>query len=150
MRYLGLDLGELTLGIARSDSGVIAYPVKTYRFKRENYQQAAEFISAYIKDENIDIIVLGLPKHMDSSIGEKALLSMSFQKMIEKNTNKKVILWDERLTTRQATYTLKKAGLSQQKRDQKKDMLAAVIILQNYLDFKGEKENGRQSNDNHS
>ncbi|NLN51066.1 MAG: Holliday junction resolvase RuvX [Acholeplasmataceae bacterium] len=142
MVYLGLDLGEVTLGIARSDSGIIAYGVGTYRFEKDNYEQAANYIAKYIIDNSIDVIVLGYPKHMSSEIGPRAEISELFKNKIELKTNKKVVLWDERLTTKQATFTLKEAGLSQKKRSAKKDMLAAVIILQNYLDYKGEKENG--------
>ena len=140
MVYLGLDLGEVTLGIARSDSGIIAYGVGTYRFEKGNIL-LANYIK-YIGDNRIDVIVLGYPKHMSSEIGPRAEISELFKNKIELKTNKKVVLWDERLTTKQATFTLKEAGLSQKKRSAKKDMLAAVIILQNYLDYKGEKENG--------
>ncbi len=140
MIYLGLDLGEVSLGIARSDTGVIAQGIDTYRFRRENYNQAATYIIDYINQENIDVVVLGFPKHMSNEIGEKAQLSIDFKEQLEKHTKAEIVLWDERLTTKQATYTLKEAGLSTKKRAAKKDMLAAVVILQNYLDYiKGEK-----------
>lgn len=143
MIYLGLDLGEVSLGIARSDTGIIAYGVETYRFPKNHYRQAANYIRKYISKENIDVIVLGYPKHMSSEIGERAKVSIDFKELIEEKTKKEVILWDERLTTKQALDTMKEAGLTSKKRQEKKDMLAAVLILQNYLDYKGEKGNGK-------
>lgn len=139
MIYLGLDLGEVSLGIARSDTGVIAQGIETYRFPKDHYRQAANYISKYILKEKIDVIVLGLPKHLSSDIGERAEVSIQFKELLEEKTNKEVILWDERFTTKQAIDTMKKAGLTSKRRDEKKDMLAAVLILQNYLDYKGEK-----------
>lgn len=136
MKYIGLDLGEVTLGIARSDSGIIAYSVETFRFKKNHYKHAIDYIANYIEQEDIDIVVLGFPKHMSNEIGERAKISISFKEKLNKKINKEIILWDERLTTKQATFTLKEAGLSTKKRSEKKDMLAAVIILQNYLDYK--------------
>lgn len=136
MKYIGLDLGEVSLGIARSDSGIIASSLMTYTFKREQYDQAVTFISNYINQEGIDVVVLGLPKHMHNEIGEKGALSIWFKDEILKHCKCEVVLWDERLTTKQATFTLKQAGLSEGKRKAKKDELAAQLILQNYLDYK--------------
>ncbi len=83
-------------------------------------------------------MVLGLPKHMNNDIGIRANISINFKESLEKLVHATIVLWDERLSTKQATYTLKEAGLSTKKRQEKKDMLAAVLILQNYLDSKGE------------
>lgn len=138
MIYIGLDLGEISLGIARSDTGIIAYGVDTYRFPKDHYRQAANYIAKYIKDENVDVIILGLPKHLSSDLGERANVSLEFKELLISKTKKEVILWDERLTTKQALGALKEAGLTSKKRSEKKDMLAAVLILQNYLDYKGE------------
>lgn len=144
MRYIGLDLGEISLGIARSDSGVIAQGVDTYRFPKGHYKNAANYISTYILKENIDIIVLGLPKHLSSDVGKRAEISLMFKTLLEEKTKKEVVLWDERFTTKQALQTMKEAGVTYSKRQDKKDMLAAVLILQNYLDYKeGAKEDGR-------
>ncbi len=137
MIYLGLDLGEVTLGIARSDSGIIAAAVETFRFTKNHYIHAIDYISNYIKENKVDIVVLGLPKHMHDEIGEKAKVSIRFKERLEEKTTAKIILWDERLTTKQATGTLKEAGLSTAKRQKHKDSLAAVLILQNYLDSRG-------------
>lgn len=136
MKYLGLDLGEVSLGVARSDSGIIASTLMTYHFKREQYDDAVSFISNYINKEKIDVVVLGLPKHMHNEVGVKGELSIWFKETLEKHTKADIVLWDERLTTKQATYTLKQAGLSEAKRKAKKDELAAQLILQNYLDYK--------------
>jgi putative Holliday junction resolvase len=138
MTYIGLDLGEISLGISRSDSGIIAYGVSTYRFKKDNYEDAVNYISHYINSEKVDVVVLGLPKHMNNDIGIRANISINFKESLEKLVHATIVLWDERLSTKQATYTLKEAGLSTKKRQEKKDMLAAVLILQNYLDSKGE------------
>ncbi len=138
MITIGLDLGEVTLGISRSDSGIIAYGVSTYRFKKDNYLDAVNYIAGYIKTEKVDKVILGLPKHMNNDIGIRANISIKFKEELEKLVSSEIILWDERLSTKQATYTLKEAGLSTKKRQEKKDMLAAVLILQNYLDSKGE------------
>ncbi|MGI6359806.1 MAG: Holliday junction resolvase RuvX [Acholeplasmatales bacterium] len=135
-KYLGLDLGEVSLGIARSDSGIIATALTTYKFERENYLDALNYISTYINTEGIDVVVLGLPKHMHNEIGIKGELSIKFKEGLEKLTKAEIVLWDERLTTRQATFTLKEAGLSDKKRKENKDKLAAQLILQNYLDYK--------------
>lgn len=134
-KYIGLDLGEVSLGIARSDSGIIASAAETFYFKRENYSMAIDYISNYIKKEDIQVVVLGLPKHMHNEVGLKGELSIKFREELLKKVDVEVVLWDERLTTRQATSTLKEAGLSQDKRKAKKDQLAAQLILQNYLDF---------------
>lgn len=136
MIYIGLDLGEVSLGVARSDSGTIARGVTNYKFAKGHYRQAANYISRYIKEEKVDIIVLGLPKHLSSDMGERAQISLDFKKLLEEKTGKEVVLWDERFTTKQAIDAMKEAGLSEKKRQEKKDMLAAVIILQNYLDYK--------------
>lgn len=138
MIYLGLDLGEVSLGIARSDTGLVATGLDTFRFKKDNYDEAALYISNYIKQEKVDVVVLGFPKHMSNEIGSKAQIAIEFKNKILKHVDVKIVLWDERLTTKQATYLLKQAGLSTKKRSAKKDMLAAVVILQSYLDSRGE------------
>lgn len=142
MIYIGLDLGEVSLGIARSDTGIIAYGVDTFRFPKNNYRQAANYIARYIAKEKVDVVVLGLPKHMSNEIGERAEVSVEFKKILEEKIKIEIILWDERLTTKQAIDTMIEAGLTRKRRAEKKDMLAAVLILQNYLDYKGEKNDG--------
>jgi len=138
MIYLGLDLGEVTLGMAKSDSGIVAEALKTFRFPRNHYIKALDYLEIYLQEHKVDVVVLGLPKHMHDEIGEKAKTVMRFKSRLEKRTSAKIVLWDERLTTIQATKTLKAANLSSQKIKASKDSLAAVLILQNYLDYKGE------------
>ena len=138
MKTLGLDLGEKTLGIAISDSlGMIANGVETYQFKTAHYKHALEYIVELLKKETISTIVLGLPKNMDNTEGEKAIISRRFAKKLEHATGAKIILWDERLTTQQADRILIKGGVRRENRKNHIDKIAATIILQSYLDNKG-------------
>lgn len=143
MRYLGLDLGTNTLGIAISDqSNVIASFYKTIRHN-ENYDFLIKEISDIIKQEQIDKIILGFPKNMNNTIGVKAQLSIDFKEKLISYTNKEVILEDERMTSVIANNVLIMGNVSRKKRKQKVDYVAATIILQSYLDKinfnKGEK-----------
>jgi len=136
--YIGLDLGEKTLGIARSDSGIFSNPVGTFRFYENHYEDAAIYISNYIKNEGVEVVVLGYPKHMNDDIGIRAQVSESFKAMIESKTPAKVVLWDERLSTYEALNLMTEMGIKKDKQRQKKDELAALIILQSYLNRKGD------------
>ncbi len=138
MIYIGLDLGEKTLGIARSDSGIFSNPVGTFRFYENHYEDAAIYISNYIKNEGVEVVVLGYPKHMNDDIGIRAQVSESFKAMIESKTPAKVVLWDERLSTYEALNLMTEMGIKKDKQRQKKDELAALIILQSYLNRKGD------------
>ena len=138
MRYLGLDLGSKTLGMALSDpNGIIASSYKIIRHD-EDYGRLVDEVDEVVKKENVEKIVLGLPKNMDNSMGEHALLSLDFKKMLEERFQLPVILQDERLTTVEATNYMVKFDISRKKRKKKIDSLAANIILQTYLD-KGRK-----------
>lgn len=130
--YLGLDLGSKTLGIAISNSGIIANTYQTLRFKEENYDEAITMLLEIIEKESAHVIVLGLPKHMNNDIGIRGQISQMFKEKLEKQTTAQVILWDERLSTKSALKVMQ--GFSQKERKAKKDELAAVLILQNYLD----------------
>ena len=137
MRYLGLDLGSKTLGVSISDaSGIIASSYKTIPHNEE-YNRLVEEVGKIIEEKHIDKIVLGFPKNMDNSIGEKGKLSMKFKEKLETKYNIEVILQDERLTTRQAESVLIQGDTSRKKRKKVIDSLAATIILQSYLDRKG-------------
>lgn len=137
MRYLGLDLGSRTLGIAISDqSGTIARSLGIIRHE-ENYDLLISEIKKIIEEEKIDAIVLGYPKNMNNSIGIKAKLSETFKEKLEKNCNLNVYLQDERLTTKQATDILISNNTSRKKRKKVIDSMAATIILQSYLDKRG-------------
>ena len=137
MRYLGLDLGSRTLGIAISDlTGVIATSYKIIRHNEE-YNKLVDEILKIVKEEKISDIVLGLPKNMDNTIGYKGELSISFKEKLEKKIQIPIYLQDERLTTKEAESILIKNDTSRKKRKKVIDSLAATIILQSFLDKKG-------------
>ena len=140
MRYLGLDLGTKSLGISISDkTRTIASTYKTLRFESEDYDSILPLIKEIVEEENISKIVLGLPKNMNNSLGFRSIETIEFKEKLEKYLNIEVVLQDERLTTIQANNYMLEADISRKKRKQKKDELAANIILQTYLD----KEKGR-------
>ena len=133
-KILGLDLGSRTCGIAMSDAlGMIAHGVETYRFEENNYKSAARHIQKIV-EEHIHTIVLGLPKHMNGDLGERAQISMAFKERLEKMMDVEVVLIDERLTTVMAQNQLIFADVSRKKRKKVIDKMAAVQILQGYLD----------------
>lgn len=134
MRYIGLDLGEKTLGISIS-SGIIANNYKTLRHNQE-YEGLILELLKIIEEEKIEKIVLGYPKNMDNSIGKRAEITLEFKKKLEEKTNLEVILEDERLTTKLAHNFMIKEDLSRKKRKERVDGMASVIILQSYLDRK--------------
>ena len=134
MRYLGLDLGNRTCGVATSDGlGMIATGVTTFHFKEKDLQSVLDYVKMEVRERKIDVVVLGLPKNMDGSLGFQAEYVMQFKAMLEAE-GIKVELIDERLTTIQVTRVMIDADMSRQKRKQQVDKLAAVVILQSYLD----------------
>ena len=134
MRYLGLDLGSRTLGVAVSDpSGLIASHYKVIRHQEE-YQRLVEEVKTLVEELKIDTVVLGFPKNMNNTIGPKGELSLEFQKELEKVLTIPVVLQDERLTTKTATDVLIQGNVSRKDRKKVVDGLAASIILQTYLD----------------
>lgn len=136
MRYLGLDLGSRTLGIALSDkTGLIASSYTIIRHNEE-YQQLLIQVENIVKEYQVDEIVLGLPKHMNNDIGEKGNLSIWFKQQLEEKLKIPVHLEDERLTTKQAENLLIGNNTSRKKRKKVIDSVAATIILQSYLDRK--------------
>ncbi len=135
MRCLGLDLGSKTLGIAISDrTNMIASVYTTLYFKDENYQSLILPLKDIILKEDIDTLILGLPKNMNNTWGERALITLKFKEMLERETNLNVIMEDERLTSVISNNVLIEANISRNKRKKKVDGMAAVIILQGYLD----------------
>ena len=140
MKYIGLDLGTRTLGISMSDlTHTIATSYKTIRFAEEDYDTLIDELKPIIEENKIGKIVLGLPKNMNNSIGDRALTTLDFKEKLEKNFNIEVVMQDERLSTVEATNYMIEADMSRKKRKAKVDALAANIILQTYLD----KEKGR-------
>ena len=136
MRILGLDYGSKTVGVAVSDPlGLTAQGVETIWRKQENkLRQTLARIEELISEYQVERIVLGYPKNMNNTIGERAEKSLEFQQMLEIRTGLPVIMWDERLTTVEANRTLMEASVRRENRKQYMDKLAAVFILQGYLD----------------
>jgi len=135
MRYLGLDLGSKTLGLAISDrTNCIASVYTTLYFENEDYHSLILPLKKIIDEEGIDKLVLGLPKNMNNSLGNRALVTLEFKKMLEQETGLEVIMEDERLTSVISNNILIDANLSRKKRKKKVDGIAAVVILQGYLD----------------
>lgn len=135
MRYLGLDLGTKTLGIAKSDSlGLIASSYKLIKFENEDYESLINPLKEIIDELKVDKLVLGLPKNMDNSLGFASQRSLNFKKLIEDNINIEVILQDERLSSVEANNLMIMGDTSRKNRKEKVDSLAATIILQRYLD----------------
>ena len=135
MRCLGLDLGSKTLGISISDrTNTIASVYTTLYFKDEDYHSLILPLKEIIEKEEIDTLVLGLPKNMNNSLGERALITLKFKDMLEKEFSIPVIMEDERLTSVISNNVLIEADVSRKKRKKKVDGMAAVIILQGYLD----------------
>ena len=134
MKYLGLDLGSRTLGIATSDSmGLIASNYGVIRH-REEYARLVKEVSDLVNELKIDAIVLGFPKNMNNSIGPKGELSLKFKSELEKVLSIPIYLQDERLSTKSATDMLISADVSRKGRKKVVDGVAAAIILQTYLD----------------
>ena len=137
MKCMGLDLGSRTLGVATSDSlGWFASSLTTIRFEDDDYETALEKLLPLIKEHRIQTIVLGLPKHMNGDVGIRGEICLQFKEMIESQCDVPVVMWDERLTTVAAQKLLISHDVSRKKRKQIIDQMAAVQILQGYLDSK--------------
>ena len=136
MRILGLDYGSKTVGVAVSDPlGLTAQRVETIWRKQENkLRRTLARIEELVKEYQAERIVIGLPRNMNNTMGERAEKSLEFGEMVEKRTGLPVIMWDERLTTREAERALMEAGVRRENRKEYLDSVAAVLILQGYLD----------------
>ena len=137
MRIMGLDYGSKTVGVAVSDPlGLTAQGIEIVRRKSENkLRQTLARIEEIAKEYGVEKIVLGFPKHMNNDIGERAEKSLEFKEMLERRTGLEVIMWDERLTTVEADRTMMETGIRRENRKEYVDMIAAVFILQGYLDY---------------
>ena len=148
MRLMGLDYGSKTVGVAVSDPlGLTAQGVETVWRKQENkLRQTMARIEELISEYQVERIVLGYPKNMNNTIGERAEKSLEFKEKLENRTGLPVVMWDERLTTAEAERTLMETGVRRENRKQFLDQMAAVLILQGYLDrmsmMNKEEENG--------
>lgn len=132
MRILGLDLGTKSLGIAISDETLtFSLPLKTIKF--DSFEESLEELKNIIKEKNVGLIVLGLPKNMNSSLGFAAKRSEDFKQYLEDNLNIKIELLDERLSTVEAEKILLHEDMSRKKRKKYIDSVAASVILDTYL-----------------
>ncbi len=137
MRIMGLDYGSKTVGVAVSDAlGITAQGVEIIRRKSEKrLRQTLARIDALIEEYQVGSIVLGFPKNMDNTIGDRAVKTLEFQKILKKRTGLPVVMWDERLTTVEADRTMTETGVRREDRKKYVDELAAMFILQGYLDL---------------
>ena len=144
-RVLGLDYGSKTVGVAVSDPlGITAQGLETITRKEENkLRKTCARIEELISEYNVEKIVLGLPKHMNNDIGERGQLVLSFKEMLERRTQLEIVLWDERLSTISANRTLEEMNVRRENRKQYIDKIAAVFILQGYLDSQGSTLDGK-------
>ncbi len=144
-RIIGLDFGSKTVGVAVSDPlGITAQGVEIIRRESENkLRRTLARIEALIDEYQAESIVLGFPKNMNNTIGERAEKTLTFKEMLERRTGLPVALWDERLTTVEANRTLMESKVRREKRKEFVDKLAAVYILQGYLDSLGRMEDGQ-------
>ena len=133
---MGLDLGSKTVGVAISDPLLItAQGIEIIRRKEENkLRQTLARIEALIVEYGVDRIVLGLPKNMNDTLGERAEFSLAFKEKLERRTGLPVVMWDERLTTVAADKAMMEAGIRRENRKDYVDKIAACLILQGYLD----------------
>lgn len=136
MRIMGLDFGAKTVGVAISDPLFLtAQGIEIIRRERENkLRQTLARIEELIQEYEVGEIVLGLPKNMNDTLGERAGLSLAFQEKLERRTGLPVTMWDERLTTVAAQRAMIEAGLRREERAEHVDRIAACLILQSYLD----------------
>ena len=137
MRIMSLDYGSKTVGVAVSDPlGITAQGVEIIRRTSENkLRQTCARIEALIEEYEVGKIVLGFPKNMNNTIGDRAEKSLAFKEMLERRTGLEVVMWDERLTTVEANRTLMEGNIRREDRKNYLDKLAAVYILQGYLDY---------------
>lgn len=131
---MGLDVGSKTVGVAISDAfGWTAQGLKTIQINEEQQEFGFEELGTIIKENEVSKIVVGLPKNMNGTIGPRGEASQHFAEELEKLFGLPVILWDERLTTMAAERVLLEADMSRKKRKKVIDKMAAVMILQGYL-----------------
>jgi putative Holliday junction resolvase len=134
MKYLGLDLGSVTCGVSKSDTGFLAQPVKTIRFRPDDYDEAIDKILELFEQEKPDLVVMGYPLLQNDDEGPRAALSREVAEILEQESGIKVVLQDERNTTKDSEEFLISANVSRKKRKKVIDQQAAVRILQYYLD----------------
>ena len=133
---MGLDYGSKTVGVAICDPlGITAQGIETIERKEENkLRKTLARIEELIREYGVESVVLGLPKNMNNTLGERAEKTLEFKEMLERRTGLTVTLWDERLTTVEAERTLIESKVRRENRKKYVDKIAAVFILQGYLD----------------
>lgn len=138
MRIMGLDFGSKTVGVAVSDPlGITAQGVEIIRRKSANkLRQTLARIEELIKEYDVDELVLGLPKNMNGTEGERCERTREFKEMLKKRTGLPVAFWDERLTTVAADRAMVEKGMGRYERKEYVDEIAAIFILQGYMDAK--------------
>lgn len=136
MRILGLDYGSRTVGVAISDPlGITAQGLEIVRREAENkLRRTMARLEAIIAEYGVELIVLGLPKNMNNTSGDRVARTLEFKELLERRTGLEVVTWDERLTTVAADRVINEAGISKNRRGEYVDMIAAEFILQGYLD----------------
>lgn len=144
MRYIGLDLGTKTLGVAVSDkTETIASAITTLRFSENNPEEVLDDLTKIIGEYKVEAIVIGLPKNMNNSLGFAAERTRNFVKILNNTYDIPVYEQDERLSSVTANNVLLQADISRKKRKSKVDTVAATVILQNYLDIRKGEKNGK-------
>jgi len=131
--YFGLDVGEKTIGIAFSQ-GFYAQPFKTVTFERDDYENAINQLVTLIFEQNVGHVIISFPKHMNNDIGQSAQRALMIESLLKDRVDASIIMWDERLSSKEANRRMLEFDVSRKKRKQKIDQVAAVIILQSYLD----------------
>lgn len=136
MRIMGLDYGSKTIGVAVSDPlGLTAQGIETIHRKDENkLRKSLARIEELVREYEVETIVLGFPKNMNNTVGDRAVKSLELKDVLERRTGLPVVMWDERLTTVEANRTLMESGVRREDRGKYVDKIAAVFILQGYLD----------------
>lgn len=142
MRIMGLDFGSKTVGVAVTDPLMLtAQGLEIIRREQENkLRRTLARIEELVKEYEVSEIVLGYPKNMNNTIGERCQKTESFKEQLERRTGLPVVLWDERLTTVSADSIMSEVGIAKDKRKTYVDQIAATLILQGYLDYKTRKE----------
>lgn len=144
MRYIGLDLGTKTLGVAVSDkTETIASAITTLRFSENNPEEVLDDLTKIMEEYKVGAIVIGLPKNMNNSLGFAAERTKEFVKVLNNTYDIPVYEQDERLSSVTANNILLQADISRKKRKSKVDTVAATVILQNYLDIRKGEKNGK-------
>ncbi|MCD8363345.1 MAG: Holliday junction resolvase RuvX [Lachnospiraceae bacterium] len=142
MRIMGLDYGSKTVGVALSDALLLtAQPIETIERPKENkLRRTLARIESLCGEYQVETIVVGFPKNMNNTIGDRAEKSQDFAEMLRKRTGLPVVMWDERLSTVAAERSLMESGVRREHRKAYVDQIAAVLILQTYLDANRGKE----------